>query len=360
MSRDRPSQADLDLAQQVRDETRLDVSARQIRRWANAGLISFTPGSPGRGRGYSADAVEAVVEVANLIGRDRRTLDEATVILFFRGRPVPESIVRTSYGRLLTKAQTLAEHAVDPLLDEDDPQAAPARWTRAFSRTPLGRMWRKRLRGAPAEWESWGEPVTRPSDRHHVRTLRPARALRGVMTVMTELMLGEEPNLDAQRLLHRAMAVEDDLELGEIAANTASIEEMPKAIDEAPLASIRAALDWVQALPDVTRLLEQAGAGEIVGAFSNLPEDELHLALGAIQILAQWQPSFEPPEEIHKLTALGRLALAVNQDQLSYILLGPEGIAALDPVARSEIEAALQRLATDYPEEANTVAEMFE
>jgi len=131
-------------------ERGIDVSARQVERWRQHGLLRAPERAwLGRGKGsvsYSpAGAVNEVIAVHEVVGR-YRSLDEATLMLFADGHPVGDDAVRRAYTR---RYQALIDdiRASDSEVALDNATAAARRLMPALLRDPRGRAMRRRLRG---------------------------------------------------------------------------------------------------------------------------------------------------------------------------------------------------------------------
>ena len=83
-----------------------------------------------------------------------------------------------------------------------------------------------------------------------------------------------------------------------------------------------------------------------------MSDDELDLALGALAIVFQWQPDYEPPPAVVQGTAIGRLVRAAGDQLLPYLMPGgAERLDALTDEERSQVDAQLRQLATEHPED---------
>jgi hypothetical protein len=90
----------------------LTVTPRQLERWRQHGLIATVRHGSGRGSGsrsnYAEGTVELVLELVALFAR-RRSLDDAVLVLFGRGRSLSTAVVRHAYLDYLADARKAFE-----------------------------------------------------------------------------------------------------------------------------------------------------------------------------------------------------------------------------------------------------------
>jgi len=145
-SDDRGTAADRQLLDQLAARG-LQVTARQLKRWRDAGLLSSpVQQSAGRGRGrpsvgYPPAAVDQATAIVDLLGR-RVPLDEMGMAMFLRAAPVSETAVRRAVLAMLSATGTEAEE--DPADQADELVAHLLR--RARRSAPL-QYWSRRARG---------------------------------------------------------------------------------------------------------------------------------------------------------------------------------------------------------------------
>jgi len=145
-SNDRGTAADRQLLDQLAARG-LQVTARQLKRWRDAGLLSSpVQQSAGRGRGrpsvgYPPAAVDQATAIVDLLGR-RVPLDEMGMAMFLRAAPVSETAVRRAVLAMLSATGTAAEE--DPADQADELVAHLLR--RARRSAPL-QYWSRRARG---------------------------------------------------------------------------------------------------------------------------------------------------------------------------------------------------------------------
>ena len=145
-SNDRGTAADRQLLDQLAARG-LQVTARQLKRWRDAGLLSSpVQQSAGRGRGrpsvgYPPAAVDQATAIVDLLGR-RVPLDEMGMAMFLRAAPVSETAVRRAVLAMLSATGTEAEE--DPADQADELVAHLLR--RARRSAPL-QYWSRRARG---------------------------------------------------------------------------------------------------------------------------------------------------------------------------------------------------------------------
>jgi hypothetical protein len=86
----------------------VQVTPRQLERWRQHGLIATVRHGCGRGSGsqshYPDGTVALVTELVALLSR-RRSLNDAVLVLFRRGRPLSTAVVRCAYLDYFTAAQ---------------------------------------------------------------------------------------------------------------------------------------------------------------------------------------------------------------------------------------------------------------
>lgn len=337
------------------------MSAAQVRRWGNAGLIPYTPGhqGPERGRAYPPEAVANAVEAAGLIVKQGHSIEEAVLILFSRRHPVPEPAVRAAYRSILRKVSLAARAAADPLMDDLSPHARGARWARGFARTPRGRSWRARLVGAVAERDDKGRALTRLGRPDRPRTLHPAQGLRETMSALVMLLTGAQPSGDAQRRLLQAAGLEN-LSPEDLAEATPTIDKLAEITDGCPLDAIMTAIDWARSVGVIAGLVIETGNDlGISGAVADIETtSELELVLAAPAVVAQWQPTYEPPDDVRIGIAVATLSRAAGPALLPYLRPGQDLLRRLNGEQRSDIEQRLAQLASEYPEEVATLLEL--
>jgi hypothetical protein len=86
----------------------VEVGPRQLERWRQHGLLATVRHGRGRGRGsqscYPDGTVDLVTELVELLAR-RRSLNDAVLVLFRRGRPLSTAVIRRAYLDYLAAAQ---------------------------------------------------------------------------------------------------------------------------------------------------------------------------------------------------------------------------------------------------------------
>jgi hypothetical protein len=137
----RSSRADERLIAALADRD-LAVSARQLERWRQYGLLVTERRSLGRGLGSTSEyAPGSAALVENLLQKlaAQRQLDLAVLGLFDEGIALPEAVVKRAYANLFARLTTTTRRS-----SETTAQAA-ARLERGFLRQIQGRAWRRQL-----------------------------------------------------------------------------------------------------------------------------------------------------------------------------------------------------------------------
>jgi hypothetical protein len=350
-----PTEADEQLAIQATLLGPEAVSAWQVKRWREAGLLATNREFRGRGRGsgpveYPEQAAAHAACLAEVLD-GTQTLDEACLICFLRGFSPRERALKrayaTGYARITKWVNSVAG-------DSDNP------WTTADL---IARMLSRRSAGLPsvrAAKSRLREAGKRPSD------------LAPVLTNVLSGMLGASGQLHDDSLLALGMeglrspldedgplADGDDLQLSRFSlaalagsVQAAALEELEQARDAFVIlreVAVRFGLILTRTHGIRLEQLDLLARDDLAAAFIGIPFTlVIRLTLGKDTFNANLETL---TGELPRLRAMERFLNEVPPDIHRFLSMNATQIAALDEPEFEHLRAAVRRYFDDHPED---------
>ncbi len=356
-----PTKADRDLARAASALGPEPVSAWQIKRWREAGLLATTREFRGRGGGsgpvgYPPHAPVHAACLAEALARNL-TIGEACLVCFLRGFSPREKALKWAYAESYKRLTGWLERAGG---STDDP------WTIADA---VARLLARR---------SAGLPNVRAAKARLRAVGKPPGALRDVLANVISGVLGARSRLHADTLIafgmegltspigaSDALATAEDLELRRF-----SLAALADAVRDSALAELEQARDAFVILREVAvrfasilirtnglRLdqLDQLADDDLLAAVFGIPATFImQLALGKETFDANVKTL---RAELPRLHAMQRLLDELPRDLHRYVTMNATSLAALTEPEFERFRSEVQRYFEAYPEDLPLLAE---
>jgi hypothetical protein len=342
----------------------VEVSCRQARRWREGGQLP-KPVRRGLGQptgGSTVSYTEEAIDQAECLVRcldEYGSLDEATVVLFWRGYEPRERALKGAYSNLLEGLLKDARKSVSSDEAWAVAESAAGRISRRAAQVPGARQARDRLQQKNRAWR-----------------------LIDVLTNLIVVLLGGNAKLQQETLLALGIEAIPDLppEAAALFSASAVSEEaagvtlpaLQKTIKRASLAELRRARSDLAVIREFARTfsaiaIRAAGADLGLGIFADTLDDDLACAQ-AIPVIAlkrkQAGRGFDEgvanlKQFIPALQATNAFADSIPAHWHPY--MGPNGAVLLAQAPQTEQEAVLAAMrvwAKDHPKEAALIASL--